>query len=296
MPRKSSGAAIASRSPSWTGGAYGEVVRVLAAEQRVEEPAVQVAVHEARGLCVLGGRAGRLDVGEVERDPDIGAGGEAAQHRQRPAVREEEVVRGRDRVLVARPPGRVHAPAVAEPGGDPRLVVRHPARDAVAEPGCDGFGVADERLGGRALGPAARVLERLREIPVIQGDAGGDSVREQLVDQPVVEVEPRFVHAAGAVGQHPRPGDREPERVESRARASARCPPGSGGRSRRRPRRCRRFGPCRGSRRSGPRCCRCDRPPRSRLRSGTTPWRRPTRTQAETRAQTCSTSGAGAVT
>ena len=71
-------------------------------------------------------------------------------------------MRSGDRILVARPPGRVHAPAVAEPGRDPRLVVRHPVLDPVAEPRGDGLRVADERLGSRALGPAAGVLERLR--------------------------------------------------------------------------------------------------------------------------------------
>ena len=56
----------------------------------------------------------------------------------------------------------------------------------------DGLGVLDERLGGRARGPAARVLERLRRVPVEERRERLDPVREQLVDEPVVEVEARL--------------------------------------------------------------------------------------------------------
>src|SRR3546814_6965653 len=46
-------------------------------------------------------------------------------------------------------------------------------------------------------------------------------VREQFVDQPLVEIEPGVIDAPGAVGQHPPPGDREavrlqPERLHQR--------------------------------------------------------------------------------
>ena len=156
--------------------------------------------------------------------------------------------------------GRVLAPGVPDPRDDPRLVVRDPVLDAVAEPLGDDLGVLDERLGGRARRPAARVLERLRRVPVEERRERLDAVREQLVDEPVVEVEARLVHAAAA-----RPAGRAATRSRSgtrraRARASARCRRGSGGRSRTRSRRCRRSAPCRASRRSGPRRSRRGRP------------------------------------
>ena len=78
----------------------------------------------------------------------------------------------------------------------------------------DGLGVLDERLGGRARRPAARVLERLRRVPVEERRERLDPVREQLVDEPVVEVEARLVHPAAPLGKHARPRDREAERVE----------------------------------------------------------------------------------
>ena len=105
--------------------------------------------------------------------------------------------------------------AVAEPGDDPRLVLRDPAGDAVAEPRDDDLHVLRERLGRVAHRPAPAVLERLRQIPVIQGRERLDAVREQLVDEPVVVVEPRLVHGATALGDDPRPRDREAIRVET---------------------------------------------------------------------------------
>ena len=67
--------------------------------------------------------------------------------------------------------------------------------DAVAEPRGDDLGVLGERVDRLARGPAAAVLERLRQVPVVERDEGLDAVREQLVDEPVVEVEAGRVHA-----------------------------------------------------------------------------------------------------
>ena len=153
--------------------------------------------------------------------PDLRVGARAADRLHRPAVRQQQVVRGRDRVGLARPPGRVLAPRVPDPRADPRLVVRHPVVDAVAEALDDRLGVLDERLGRRARGPAACVLERLRRVPVEERRERLDPVREQLVDETVVEVEARRVHAAATLGKHARPRDREAERVEPELRISA---------------------------------------------------------------------------
>ena len=160
-------------------------------------------------------RARRIRIVEVERDPDLGLGRRAPQDLDGAAVREQQVVRGRERVRVGRAARRVVAPAVADPRDDPRLVVRDPVPDAVAEPSCDGLDVLRERVDGVADGPAARVLERLRRVPVEERHVRRDAVAEQLVDQPVVEVEARCVDAPRARRDDARPGDREAERVEA---------------------------------------------------------------------------------
>ena len=49
-------------------------------------------------------------MGQVERDADLGVGGDRANDVYRPAVRQHEVVRGGDGVRLARAAGRVVAP------------------------------------------------------------------------------------------------------------------------------------------------------------------------------------------
>src|SRR5262245_21843624 len=63
----------------------------------------------------------------------------------------------------------------------PELVDREEARDAIAELLSDVPGVVGERLGGiLRLPTAVLVLERLRQIPVIQRDEGLDAARLQF--------------------------------------------------------------------------------------------------------------------
>ena len=92
--------------------------------------------------------------------PTSAPGAVAPDHVDREPVREQQMVRGCERVRPRRPAGCVLAEAVAEPGGDPGLVVGDPERDAVAEPAGRRLGELAERLRGLALRPAARVLER----------------------------------------------------------------------------------------------------------------------------------------
>ena len=159
-----------------------------------------------------------------------------------------------------RPAGRVLAEAVAEPGGDPRLVVGDPERDAVAEPAGDASANSGTPRPSRAPASRPRSSSALREVPVVEGDDRRDPVREQLVHEPVVEVEAGLVRPS----RGPRAGRaatrRRSGRRRRRARAGGRRPLGSDGRSRTRLRRSRRCGRCPGSCRSGPRCSRPSRP------------------------------------
>ena len=97
-------------------------------------------------------------------------------------------------------------------------------RDAVAEPRGDDLGVLGERLDVSRARPAAAVLERLRQVPVVERQERLDAVREQLVDEAVVEVEAGLVHAAATLGDDPRPRDREAVGVEPELAHQARRP------------------------------------------------------------------------
>jgi hypothetical protein len=90
---------------------------------------------------------------------------------------------------------------------------RDEGADPVPEPGGDHLGVLGEALGGGPARPAAAVLEGLRQVPVVEGGGRRDAGAEQLVDEPVVERQPRLVHRSelprGDLRGDPRPGDGE---------------------------------------------------------------------------------------
>src|SRR5262245_16508125 len=90
----------------------------------------------------------------------------------------------------------------------PELVDREKARDAIAEVLGDVSGVVCERLGGVLRLPAAvLILERLREIPVVQRHERLDAGSLQLVDQSAIEVEPLRVRLTRAFREDAWPGD-----------------------------------------------------------------------------------------
>ena len=206
----------------------------------------------------------------------------AAEHVDRATVREQDVVRRGERVRVAPAAGRVLARArsratttthgsfcVIQCGTRSPSRRRRPRRT--------------RRTRRRSRAPASRrVLERLRQVPVVERDERLDPVREQLVDEPVVEVEARVVHGgraprAGCAATRSRTGTRSSpsSRISRRPPIAvvrvARDRPGVAVRDR-----------SRASRRSDPRCSRRARPRRRRPRSGTRSRRTPDEVRGKT--------------
>ena len=105
------------------------------------------------------------------------------------AVGDQQVVGGGDGFAGVLPAGGVDAHVVAEVGRAPRLVERGPMGHPVAEAGDDQPGVVREPLRHVAPGPAAVVLQGLREVPVVQRRVRLEPDLEHLVDQLVVEAE-----------------------------------------------------------------------------------------------------------
>ncbi|CAM5256229.1 hypothetical protein SGLAM104S_09630 [Streptomyces glaucescens] len=132
--------------------------------------------------------------------------------------RQVEVVRGAQGRRRFGAAGGVDAGAVAEEGAAPRLVQGDPLLHPVAERLADDLRVLGEAVGGVALRPAARVLQLLRQVPVVEGDGRLDAVREQLVDQAPVEVQADLDGGAAAGRLHPGPGDREAVRGQAQLR------------------------------------------------------------------------------
>lgn len=188
------------------------VVRVAAGEDGVREEPVGEGVVQLRPETVLVRVPRRPDRGVGEGRADI-VGARGAQGPDGEAVGEELVVGGGQGVEEEGAAGGVLAQGVAEEGDLGGLVDGDPHRDPVREPFGDDARVLREAVGGVPVEPAARLLQRERGVPVVEGRGGGDAVGAQLVDEPVVEVESVRVDGPAAAGDHARPADGEPERV-----------------------------------------------------------------------------------
>src|SRR5581483_11651431 len=101
----------------------------------------------------------------------------------------QQVMGGRGGRLVVGQAGRVPAGAVPVLGDHLRFVQRDPPGYAVAERLAEDRGVLGEPLRRVPVGPAALVLEFLWQVPVEQRRGRGDAVAGQLVDQRLVVVE-----------------------------------------------------------------------------------------------------------
>ncbi|OAL13588.1 hypothetical protein A4V12_20840 [Streptomyces noursei] len=138
-------------------------------------------------------------MGEVEGDAGLAHPGRAqdgvegdarlahpgrAQGAHRQAVTDQQVVRRRQcRGAQAQARGVLTA-RVAEEGAAPRLVERDPAGDAVGQCVRDQGRVVGEACRRVPGAPAARVLEGLRELPVVERHGRGDTDGQQVVHQP----------------------------------------------------------------------------------------------------------------
>src|SRR6266545_3847628 len=107
------------------------------------------------------------------------------------------------------------AGGVTEERRAPRLVQGRPVAHAVAQGLVDEGAVLDEVAHHLAVGPAAGVLERLREVPVVQRDPRFDAALQQAVDQAGVEVEALGVGRSAALWLDAWPGAREPVGTEA---------------------------------------------------------------------------------
>lgn len=89
--------------------------------------------------------------------------------------------------------------------------MRHPIRQAIHH---------DHRIVGKPPGtvgiePAAPQEEVIGEVPVKQGHPWLNVVREQFIDQAIVEGQTGFVYGPDVSGQNARPRDRQPVGLEA---------------------------------------------------------------------------------
>jgi hypothetical protein len=187
------------------------VLRVLAVQHRPEVDAVRRRVGDQPSPLELTGPglAEDPDRMQVQGDADLGRA-RGAQCLGGQPVAEQQVMGGGGRgVGVAQARGVV-AVAVAVGRDDLRLVQGDPAGDPVPERVGRERGVLGKPFGRIPRGPAALVLQFLRQVPVEERGRGGDAVLAEFVEQGAVVVQAPLVGGAPAAGLDPRPGDGEP--------------------------------------------------------------------------------------
>ena len=188
--------------------------RIPPAKERIQELSVHVQIREPRRPHVARAVRGREGGLEVQRDADLAV----TPHRLAgQAVSEQQVMRGGERQRVVGSTGRVDPRAVPEPGGHPGLVQGDPGMHVVPERAVDDRRVLGEPRGRVAVPPTALVLQRLRQVPVIERRQRGDAVAVQRVHQPAVVVEARLVRRPPPFGLDPGPRHRESVRPHPQA-------------------------------------------------------------------------------
>src|SRR3954452_20526844 len=88
-----------------------------------------------------------------------------------------------------------------------RFVEDQPLPDAIAECVRNDLCVIGETIGGLTIGPATGVLERLRQIPVIQRGNGTNARLQNRVREPLVIVESLLVRFTASIWLNARPGN-----------------------------------------------------------------------------------------
>ena len=177
-------------------------------ENTAKIPAVEHGVGKVGGSQILGLVGGRLGLFQIEHDAQV-FGAVGAQGVNGRAVGIEHMMHGaRGGALVA-VAGSMGAEIVAEIGDAPGLVDGRGGFEPVAEFPGNQRGVVGEPAGNVAVHPAAPVLQRGRQIPVVKRGVGLDAAFEHAIDQTVVKVETSLVDATGSLGDQSRPGKRE---------------------------------------------------------------------------------------
>ena len=98
------------------------------------------------------------------------------------------------------------AVAIAVVGEGPRHVEGSPGGDSVTEMFGEDASIVGVVGGKIAIGPAAAVFKRLRQIPVIDGAEGADVGFEEDIDEAAVVVDSLLIDLACAGGLNARPG------------------------------------------------------------------------------------------
>jgi hypothetical protein len=191
-----------------------QLFRVRAEKYGVEILPVPIRVGTLRSGQVVGLIGRRILRFQIDHDADL-TGQLGAESLHSSAVGPQQVVRRMrclTRVLQARRMKTVHEPGI---DNDPRLIDGGPHRHAITKRAIHEHTIIGEPARAVAIQPATAVVERGRQVPVIQRRVGHDFMTEQLINQAGVEIDALLVGRAAALRQDAAPGDAEAIRPKS---------------------------------------------------------------------------------
>jgi len=146
-------------------------LRITPGKHRVERGPVPHGIPHLRGRDILGETFGRPHRLQVQHRADLEARpADRPKARDPAAMRQVLVMECRKHRFAAAQPRSMLGKAMAHHGMHHRLVERDPARRAIAESARDEPGVIGIPIGDRALCPAAAILQRLGQVPVVEAD------------------------------------------------------------------------------------------------------------------------------
>ena len=195
------------------------ILRITPSVDRIQEHAVEPPVKPPRGFAVRVRIRGGMHGRQVMRNPhfrQLSSGGPDGLHGK--PMRQEKMVDGLKRSHGVRQARRMDPQEMAQETMYRRLVVRDPVRDAIAQTLDNNGRIVGKLLADVAIGPAARVLQRLRQVPMEKRGIWGDVLFEERIHKAVIEVQARLVHGAHALGNNPRPGDGKAVGVQAQPR------------------------------------------------------------------------------
>src|SRR5215211_2949676 len=181
----------------------------MGVKQRIQVEPVCLSVNSAGGLPIgfmVPRGACRL---QVQSDAELVAISGGAHLLYCEAVAEQEVVcggKGPGADFVSR---GVDAEAVTHPGRDPGLVQGDPEPYAIRETFVDDSGVLCKALARIPVSPAAQILQRLRQVPMIERKHRFYGALSQAVDKSAVKVEAVLVGRTAPLGLDAGPGHGE---------------------------------------------------------------------------------------
>ena len=105
--------------------------------------------------------------------------------------------------------GRERAMEIAAVRDHPGLIEARPLPNAAVQLAEQDLAIIGEPVGNVGIEPSAAIVERGREVPVIERQHRLDALLEQRVHQALVEIEAGAVHPARALGEDSGPGRTE---------------------------------------------------------------------------------------